>query len=175
MTDFIDVALDEDPFEFEERPRPRRWIFLFLGLLLGLATWMAGCASRPTSANSVSRSETGRAHRVEKGEVIYVREVTIEGEARGAGGIAGGALGFAVGGLAGGRGRSVARTGGAVAGAAAGSAVERRATTQAGVELTVELESGEVIVVIQAADELFDEGDQVRVLRRSDGGVRVMQ
>jgi hypothetical protein len=37
MTDFIDVALDEDPFEFEERPRPRRWIFLFLGLLLGLA------------------------------------------------------------------------------------------------------------------------------------------
>jgi outer membrane lipoprotein SlyB len=145
-------------------------------LLVGVATMLSGCASSPTSASTVSRSETGRAHRVEKGEVIYVREVTIEGEARGGGAVAGGLLGFAVGNTIGsGSGRGVARAAGTVAGAAAGSAAERAATTVPGVEVTVELESGEVVVIIQAADEMFKEGDQVRVLRRSDGGVRVMQ
>jgi hypothetical protein len=31
------------------------------------------------------------------------------------------------------------------------------------------------VVVIQPADERFEKGDSVRVLRRTDGGVRVMQ
>ena len=137
---------------------------------------LTACASRPASANTVSRSETGRAHTVETGEVVYVRQVTIEGESRGAGAIAGGVLGFAVGNTVGsGSGRTLARAAGSVAGASAGSAAERAATTTAGVEVTVELESGEVVVIIQAADEVFKIGDQVRVLRRSDGGVRVMQ
>ena len=144
-------------------------------LLLGTVLALAGCASSPSSANTVRRSETGRAHTVQRGEVIYVREVTIEGEAHGAGAVAGGVMGFALGGLADGRARGVARAGGAVAGAAAGTAVERRVTTQTGVEVTIELESGEVMVVIQAADEVFNKGDSVRVLRRSDGGVRVIQ
>ena len=143
-------------------------------LLLGTVLALAGCASSPSSANTVRRSETGRAHTVQRGEVIYVREVTIEGEAHGAGAVAGGAMGFALGSLAGGRGRGVARVGGAVAGAAAGTAVERRVTTQTGVEVTIELEGGEVMVVVQAADEVFKQGDSVRVLRRSDG-VRVIQ
>lgn len=145
-------------------------------VLLGLALTLAGCASSPSSANTVRRSETGRAHTVQGGEVVYVREVTIEGEAGGAGAVAGGAMGFVLGGLVGGgRGRSVARVGGAVGGAAAGNAIERSVTTLTGLEITVELEGGEVIVVIQAADEVFRVGDSVRVLRRSDGGVRVMQ
>lgn len=148
---------------------------LLTALAAGCLGWPVGCATSPSSANTVRRSETGRVHTVQTGEVIYVREVTIEGEAGGAGALGGGALGFAVGNMAQGRGRSVARAGGAVAGAAAGTAIERRVTTRAGVEVTVELESGEVIVVIQAADEVFHVGDSVRVLRRSDGGVRVMQ
>ena len=96
-----------------------------VALLLGTVLALAGCASSPSSANTVRRSETGRAHTVQRGEVIYVREVTIEGEAHGAGAIAGGAMGFALGGLAGGSGRGVARVGGTVAGAAAGNAIER--------------------------------------------------
>lgn len=137
---------------------------------------LAGCASSPASANTVSRSDTGRAHTVEKGEVVYVRAVTIEGESRGGGAVAGGVLGFAVGNTIGsGSGRTLARAGGTVAGAAVGSAAERAATTVPGVEVSVELESGEVVVVIQAADETFEIGDQVRVLRRADGRVRVLQ
>jgi outer membrane lipoprotein SlyB len=143
---------------------------------VGLLVLGAGCAQSPSSANTVRRSETGRAHSVQHGEVIYVRSVTIEGEARGGGGFAGGVLGFAVGNTIGsGSGRQLARLGGAAAGAAAGSAIEQAATTVAGVEVTVELDNGEVIVIIQAADEVFEVGDSVRVLRRSDGGVRVMQ
>ena len=58
---------------------------------------------------------------------------------------------------------------------APGAAAERAATTIPGLEITVELASGEMIVVIQAADERFDEGDLVRVIRRADGQVRVTQ
>lgn len=151
-------------------------------VLGGTALWVAaslavtGCATKPTGAHTVHRSETGRAHAVESGEVIYVRPVTIQGEVGGLGAVAGGAMGLALGNLVGGgRGQTVARTGGAIAGAAVGSAVEQNVTTVDGVEVTVLLQSGEVIVVIQSADEVFRKGDYVRVLRRSDGGVRVMQ
>lgn len=150
---------------------------LFILMPLSAATiGLGACASSPSSANTVSRSDTGRAHSVERGEVVYVRQVTIEGEARGGGAVAGGVLGWAVGNTIGsGSGRTLARAGGTVAGAAAGSAVERAATTVQGVEVSVELQSGEVVVIIQAADEIFEVGDQVRVLRRGDGQVRVLQ
>ena len=52
---------------------------------------------------------------------------------------------------------------------------EEGLTRQQGLELTVELEDGEVIVVVQAADETFDPGDTVRVIRRGNGTARVIQ
>jgi outer membrane lipoprotein SlyB len=69
----------------------------------------------------------------------------------------------------------LSRVGGTIAGAAAGTAIERSVTTVAGLEVTILLESGELLVVHQAADEVFDPGDSVRVIRRADGGVRVVQ
>ncbi|HMO51887.1 MAG TPA: hypothetical protein PKE26_10940 [Kiritimatiellia bacterium] len=137
---------------------------------------MSGCATSPTAANTVRRSETGVAHAVERGEVVYVREVTIEGESEGLGAVAGGVMGLAIGNLVGGgRGRDLSRVTGTMAGAAAGTAIERSVTTVAGLELSILLESGELIVVLQAADEVFKPGDYVRVIRRADGGVRVVQ
>jgi len=145
---------------------------LFMGALLT----QSGCATSPTSANTVRRSETGQAHTFERGEVIFVRQVTIEGESQGVGAVAGGAMGLALGNLVGGgRGRDLARVSGTLAGAAAGTAIEQNVTTVAGVEVSVELQSGEIVVVVQAADEIFDVGDSVRVIRRTDGGVRVVQ
>ena len=85
-------------------------------------------------------------------------------------------MGIAVGGtVGGGSGKGVARAAGAVGGAAAGGALEEKATRQMGLEITVELENGEVVAVVQAADEQFDVGDKVRVLRRPDGSARVIQ
>ena len=145
-------------------------------LIVGAVLTLSGCATSPTSANTVRRSETGVVHRFERGEVIYVRDVTIEGESEGLGGLAGGVMGLAVGNLmGGGRGRDLSRVTGTIAGAAAGTAIERAVTTVAGVEVSILLESGEVVVVIQAADEVFEKGDSVRVIRRADGGVRVVQ
>jgi outer membrane lipoprotein SlyB len=147
-------------------------VILFFSLLALIA---GGCASS-TSGNVYSRKDAQKVQTVEEGEVILVREVTIEGTKSGLGGLAGGIMGFAVGGtIGGGSGKGVARAAGAVGGAAAGAAVEEKSTRQTGLEITVELDNGQVIAVVQAADEQFDEGDRVRVLRRPDGSARVLQ
>jgi outer membrane lipoprotein SlyB len=151
-----------------------------IGCVVALAAAMVtsiSCApDRTTSANRVTQRDTGRSHTMTRGEVVYVREVVIAGEAGAGGAIAGGVLGLAVGNqFGGGRTRSLTRAAGAVGGAAAGAAIAERASEQTGVEITVELETGEVVVILQAADEVFEVGDSVRVLRRSDGQVRVVQ
>ena len=85
-------------------------------------------------------------------------------------------MGFALGGtIGGGSGTGVARAAGTVAGAAAGGAIEESATRQIGLEITVKLDNGEVVAIVQGADEKFDEGDLVHVLRRPDGTARVTQ
>ena len=85
-------------------------------------------------------------------------------------------MGFALGStVGGGSGRGVARAAGTVAGAAAGGSIEEGATRQKGLEITVKLDNGQVVSIVQAADEKFDEGDLVRVLRRPDGSARVIQ
>jgi outer membrane lipoprotein SlyB len=57
----------------------------------------------------------------------------------------------------------------------AGSAVEEKATQQKALEITVKLDNGEVIAIVQEADVPFDEGDSVRVIRRPNGEARVVQ
>jgi outer membrane lipoprotein SlyB len=145
-------------------------------VVLLLVVFMAcGCASN-TSSNVYSRQEAQKAQRVDEGEVIFVREVTIEGSKSGLGGFAGGVMGFAIGGtVGGGSGRGVARAAGAVGGAAAGAAVEEKSTRETGLEITVQLDNGEVVAIVQGADEQFDVGDTVKVLRRPDGAARVIQ
>jgi outer membrane lipoprotein SlyB len=149
---------------------------IVLIVTLGALTLIAGGCASSTSGNVYSRKDAQKVQTVDEGEVILVREVTIEGTKSGLGGLAGGIMGFAVGGtIGGGSGKGVARAAGAVGGAAAGAAVEEKSTRQTGLEITVELDNGQVIAVVQAADEQFDEGDRVRVLRRPDGSARVLQ
>jgi len=134
-----------------------------------------GCASS-MSGNVYSRDQARKVQTVDEGEVIMVREVLIEGTRSGLGGLAGGIMGFALGGtIGGGSGTGVARAVGTVAGAAAGAVIEENATRQTGLEITVKLNNGEVVAIVQGADEPFDEGDLVRVLRRPDGTARVIQ
>jgi outer membrane lipoprotein SlyB len=137
---------------------------------------IVGCSGPAHSSKVYSRNEAGTVQNVEDGEVLYVREVTIEGSRSPWGGIAGGIMGYAVGStIGGGSGKTVARAAGTVGGAAAGSAVQEKATREVGLEITVQLDSGEIISVVQSADEQFDDGDRVRVLRRPDGSARVIQ
>ena len=142
-------------------------------ILIGLIA--AGCASS-MSGSTYSRDQARKVQTVHEGEVIMVREVLIEGTKSGLGGLAGGVMGFALGNtVGGGSGKGVARAAGTIAGAAAGGAIEEGATRQKGLEITVKLDNGETISIVQGADEKFDEGDLVRVLRRPDGSARVIQ
>jgi outer membrane lipoprotein SlyB len=51
-----------------------------------------------------------------------------------------------------------------VLGGMAGNAVESNATRRAGLEISVRLDSGQLIAVTQDADQPFSPGDRVRVL-----------
>ncbi len=149
-----------------------------IGLFVILIGLMAGGCASSMSGSAYSRKEARRVQTVDKGEVIMVREVQIEGTKSPAGAIAGGVMGFVLGNtIGGGSGKNVARAAGAIGGALAGSAIEEAATRQTGLEITVKLDSGEVIAIVQGKDEkeTFEEGDLVQVLRRPDGTARVMQ
>ncbi|HHO70051.1 MAG TPA: glycine zipper 2TM domain-containing protein [Halothiobacillus sp.] len=135
--------------------------------------FLAGCASS-MSGSAYSRSEARSAMDVQYGTVQSVRSVLIEGTktpiGAGAGAAIGGLLGSTVGG---GTGRDLATVGGAVAGGLAGAAIEEGITRQQGLEITVRLDNGRTIAVVQAADQQFLPGDRVQVSTTRDGRTRV--
>jgi len=136
-------------------------------VLLVAAMGLGGCATH-TTPNTFNRSEVGRAQSVERGVVESVRAVTIQNDSRGVatatgavlGGIAGSTLG------SGSRANTAGAVAGAVGGGAAGNALARSA--RQGLEVTVRLESGRTIAVIQDGQPNdFRVGDRVQVA--SDG------
>ena len=134
-----------------------------------VALVVSGCASG-LGGDTYSRGEARRAMTVQYGQVDSVRLVQLEGTKSPVGTVAGAAVGGIAGsGVGGGRGQAIATVIGAVAGGMAGSAIEEGVTRQAGVEVTVRLESGQVLAVVQEdGGEAFRPGDRVRVVR--DGG-----
>lgn len=128
---------------------------------------LAGCASSQ-SGSSYSRSATRGEMSVRMGVVEGVRQVTIEGTQSAVGPAAGAVIGGIAGSNIGqGRGSTVGAILGAVAGGVAGSAIEEGTTKKAGLEITVKLDSGQLIAVTQEADEEFRPGERVRVLSGS--------
>jgi outer membrane lipoprotein SlyB len=134
-----------------------------------LVAVVAGCASPGLGGGSYSREQARREQTVRMGYVESVREVKLEGTRSGvgpaAGAVAGGVAGSSIGH---GRGSAVAAIAGAVLGGVAGQAAEEGFTGRRGVEVTVKLDSGQMVAIMQEADEAFRPGDRVRIL--SDGG-----
>ncbi len=141
--------------------------------VLVLCIFLAACA--PSRSGKVySRDQARATHSVEMGTVERVEDVQIEGTKTPVGTVAGAATGGVLGSTIGsGSGRAVATVLGAVAGGVAGSAVEEGVTRKAGLEITVRLDSGKTIVIVQEADEMYYIGDRVRVVSGSDGTTRV--
>jgi len=132
-----------------------------------LAAVTAGCA-QGLGGGSYTRDEARREQNVRMGTVESVRPVQIEGTRTGVGPAAGAVVGGVAGStIGGGRGSAVAAVLGAVAGGVAGQAVEQGTTRKNGVEVTVKLNSGALVAIVQEADETFRAGDRVRIL--SDG------
>jgi outer membrane lipoprotein SlyB len=132
------------------------------------AALLAGCASSQ-SGGVYSRDQVRHEQHVRTGVVESVRQVQIEGTKT----PVGTAAGAVVGGIAGsnvgqGKGSTVGAVLGAVAGGIAGSAIEEAVTRKPGLEITVKLDSGSLISIVQEADESFRPGEKVRVL--SGGG-----
>jgi outer membrane lipoprotein SlyB len=137
------------------------WIALALVALL-----LGGCASG-LGGGTYERGEARRAMEVEMGTVESVRPVRLEGTKTPIGTIAGGAVGGIAGSsIGGGSGRHIAMVLGAVAGGLAGSAIEEGATRSNGVEVTVQLDSGRLIAVVQEDQgENFAPGQRVRLVK----------
>lgn len=148
----------------------------FWGLTAVLLTvTVAGCTPKSMSGDVYSRERAQRVQTIEYGEVLEVRSILIEGTKTGAGTVGGGVLGGALGsGIGRGAGSTIAVVGGAIAGAVVGSAVEEAATKQPGVEVTIRMDSGKTIALVQGIDPPVYAGDRVRVLRNPDGSARAI-
>lgn len=133
-----------------------------------LATVLTGCAAPGLGGGSYSRDQARREQTVRMGYVESVRDVKLEGTRSGvgpaAGAVAGGVAGSSIGR---GRGSALGAIAGAVIGGVAGQAAEQGFTAKQGVEVTVKLDSGQMVAIMQEADETFRPGDRVRIL--SDG------
>ncbi|MEW5771618.1 MAG: glycine zipper 2TM domain-containing protein [Pseudomonadota bacterium] len=143
-----------------------------LALLL-IPALLGGCASGLGSGD-YERAEARRVYEVKMGVVESVRQVRLEGTDSGVGTIAGGVVGGVAGSeIGGGKGAAIGAVLGAVAGGVAGKAAEEGLTRKPGLEITVRLDSGRTIAVVQEdTGESFARGDRVRVLE-SGGQARV--
>jgi len=122
------------------------------------------------SGSAYSRDQARQVQTVREGTVVSVRPVQIEGTKSGLGTIAGGVLGGALGSAIGdGSGQIIGIAAGGVGGALAGSAVEEGVTRQNGLEITIDMDSGETLAIVQAADETFVSGERVKVIHGPDG------
>ena len=142
----------------------------FLILILLMASGLIGCASN-LSGESYSRSEARSVQQVEYGIIEQLRPVKIEGTktpiGAGAGALVGGIAGSGVGS---GRGSNVMAVIGALAGGMAGAAIEEGMTRTQGVEITIKMNKGGTIAIVQALapNQRFAVGDRVRVLYGSE-------
>ncbi len=115
------------------------------------------------------------------GVITNVRQVAIQGSGQSSlpvgaliGAVAGGALGSRVGQ---GNGSIAAAVAGAALGGYAGNMVQaqHQGATQTGLEITVRLNSGNTVVVNQAADQPFNIGQRVRVVTDANGTTYVIR
>ncbi len=146
-----------------------------LALLLLLALVLAGCANN-LGGRSYDRSDARKAYKVSFGVVAAVDPVRIEGEAGSLGTAGGAAVGYSLGRLIGsGSASRVAGAVGGVAGAVAGREVEKAATAENGLEISVDMDSGGTLLIVQSADVTFAAGERVRVLRGQGDEARVLK
>ncbi len=148
---------------------------IFRDIVLAIALiGLVGCGTTEgLGSKDYQRNHARGEQSVRFGSIESMREVNIEGTRSGVGAAAGGMVGGVAGSsVGGGRGGIVGAVVGAVVGGVAGAVTEQAVTKQKGLELTIKLENGNYVAITQAADELFTEGDKVKILG-SGGTTRV--
>ena len=131
-----------------------------------LTLGLTGCVSG-LQGSTYSRSEARQVQKVEFGTVLSTNPVVIEGKQSGAGQLPGAIIGGVAGSSVGeGKGQQIFTILGAVGGAVVGSMIEEQATRTQGLELTIKMDSGKTLSIVQEVDNVnaFREGQRVRVL-----------
>lgn len=140
---------------------------------IGLISLFLGACASSNSGSVYSRDDARKVQTVKTGVIESVRQVKLEGTKSPVGTVAGGAVGGIAGSsVGGGRGSAIAAVIGAVAGGIAGSALEEGITRKDALEITVKLDGGGLIAIVQEADEAFNIGESVRIIE-SGGTSRV--
>jgi len=156
----------------EERGLKEQFMkILKLAGALACAGLAAACAYPGPPGNSQYRAyEALGEQSVRFGVVESVREVRIDPYDSGLGAFTGAALGGIAGStVGGGSGQAAGAIAGAVLGGIIGQNVEKSANERPGIEITVLLDNGRYISVVQVGDEPFRPGDRVRVLSAGRG------
>lgn len=138
-------------------------------LIIILALVISACASS-NSGSIYKRDDARKVQTVKTGVVESVRIVKLEGTKTPIGTVAGGAIGGIAGGSIGSGGRTSAVTAiiGALVGGLAGAFSEEAFTRKDGVEITVKLDGGGLVAIVQEADEQFKPGEKVRIVENSE-------
>jgi len=132
---------------------------------IGLISLFLGACASSNSGSVYSRDDARKVQTVKTGVIESVRQVKLEGTKSPVGTVAGGAVGGIAGSsVGGGRGSAIAAVIGAVAGGIAGSALEEGITRKDALEITVKLDGGGLIAIVQEADEAFNIGENVRII-----------
>lgn len=142
-------------------------------LLLPLTLGVSACTNAPSSL-TYSTVEAGTLQEVQYGTVTGLRNVVIRQNSAETGKVAGGIIGGVAGSEVGeGKGRIVGSVTGAVVGGAIGTVLDRTIQDQNGVEITVRLQDGRTVAIVQLPHERFQLGEQVKLLTNREGKARV--
>lgn len=140
--------------------------------LVSTALVLGGCAQSGLHGQTYSRAEAQKAQVVNYGTVESTTAVVIEGNNQGIIGTGAGALLGAVIGnqVGGGTGRQLATVAGAVGGGLAGNHAEAAITKKQGEELTVRLDNGSRISIVQEVmnGQFTQAGSRVKVLKQGN-------
>jgi len=129
------------------------------------AALIAGGCAYPAGPADYRGYEVRGEQSVRFGVVESVREVHITARDTGVGTAGGAALGMVAGSnVGGGTGQVAGAIGGAILGGIIGNNIERSANEHPGLEVTVRLDSGRFISVVQGMEEPFRPGERVRIL-----------
>jgi len=140
-------------------------IYIIGGISL-LMLSLTGCVSG-LQGDTYSRSEARQVQEVKFGTILSTNPVVIEGRQTDVGQLPGAIIGGVAGSSVGeGKGREIFTVLGAVGGAVVGSMIEEKATRAQGLELTIKMDSGKTLSIVQEVDSvnLFSAGQRVRVL-----------
>ena len=143
----------------------KRSIYIVGGISL-LMLGLTGCVSG-LQGDTYSRSEARQAQEVVFGTILTTNPVVIEGRQTDVGQLPGAIIGGVAGSSVGeGKGQEIFTGLGAVGGAVVGSMIQEKATRAQGLELTIKMDSGKTLSIVQEVDSVnaFIAGQRVRVL-----------